>query len=961
MFEAADRIGQRFPFWLFLGYLFTALAGFGLAGLFGIFDAAQLETLLAQGVVPAAGLLFVFWTLFSFQRFITPFTQWLQQHPQGGHAPDYLHRRLQGFSVKFWRHHLLYVLASPLVTWYALSLLGQSLDINSLIQFTLLQLAAAILVGMPSYLYGLNQLGNIAELIVLELVHVRLKTRMLMLTGIIPVTANLLLAGYFWLTAPTANNTALAIPLALIGISVIISWQAVKSIRQALEPFRDLLDRSGASSHANLSKLRPASIDEIGHLTQTLGKVFRRLGDKETHMRAIVDTAAEGIIVINNKGIIDTFNPAAERLFGYLVQEIQGRHMSLLLPDQFETQQTIKPHIEEQEIEAKHRNGSLINVSLRISEMIISNRRMFTCLVGDISLRKSTENELIAADLRYRDLVETAHDLVWSIDNNGCWSYVNNSCKQIYGLQPEEMLGRPVTDFSALGHAEQDQLALSGLLDNEDLYQYETVHVDNDGKQHNLSFNARCHLNEAGEIVNISGTARDITDQKVFHKKLTYQAEHDTLTHLFNRHYFQQELERTMARVARRPDATCALLYIDLDQFKYINDTLGHAAGDRLLIEATQLLQNHVREGDLLARFGGDEFTLLLYNISSSDTLQAADHFRQLFENYTFIEGGKSFNITCSIGIAIIDTSVIDAEEALSHADLACNMAKAQGRNRCKRYDPSDSKKAGMAEDMGWASRVREMLDQDRFHLVYQPIMSLADDQVHDYEVLVRMRCDDGEIILPGGFMPAAERFGLIHSVDRWIVRHALEHLGKLHQRNEPVCFAINLSGKAFEDEELLPLIQDLLDTCGVQPDKVCFEITETSAISNLSAAEQFISSLKTLGCQFALDDFGSGFSSFTYLKHLPIDKLKIDGSFVQGMAHSSVDQAMVRSMNQVAHALGKVTVAEYVENSTTLRLLRNIGVDYVQGNYVGKPREALINIARPADQTLKNIAPAGR
>ena len=959
MFEAADRIGQRFPFWLFLGYLITTLAGYGLAGLFGILDATQLEQLLAQGILPAAGLVFVFWTLFSFQRFITPFTQWLQQHPQGGHAPDYLHRRLQGFSFKFWRFQGLYVLASPIVTWYALNQLGVAIDTVNLVQFTLLQLAAAILIGMPCYLYGVNQLGNIAELIILELVHVRLKTRMLMLTGIIPVTAYLLLADYFWLSNSHASNTALAIPLALIAISIAISWQAVKSIQQALVPFRDLLDRSGASSHANLSTLRPASIDEIGHLTQTLGKVFRRLGDKETHMRAIVDTAAEGIIVISNKGIIDTFNPAAERLFGYLVQEIQGRHISQLIPGQFKSQQPIKPHHEEQEVEAVHRNGTAISVALRISEMIISNRRMFTCMVGDITQRKTAETELVAAELRYRDLVETAHDLVWSIDQHGCWSYLNKSCQQIYGLSTEDMLGKPVTDFSASGHAEQDAQAFSGLSDSEDLYQYETVHMDTKGRQHHLSFNARCHLDSDGKVVSISGTARDITEQKIFHKKLTYQAEHDTLTQLFNRHYFQQELERTVARVSRNPDATCALFYIDLDQFKYINDTLGHAAGDRLLIEATQMLQKHVREGDLLARFGGDEFTLLLYNISAADTQQAADHFRSLFENYTFIENGKSFNLTCSIGIALIDASVIDAEEALSHADLACNMAKAQGRNRCKCYDPSDTNKAGMAEDMGWASRVREMLDQDRFHLVYQPIMSLADDQVQNYEVLVRMRCDDGEIILPGGFMPAAERFGLIHSVDRWIVRNALEHLGRLHQRNEPVCFSINLSGKAFEDEGLLPFIQLLLDEGGVQPDKVCFEITETSAISNLAAAEKFISALKTLGCQFALDDFGSGFSSFTYLKHLPVDKLKIDGSFVQGLANSSVDQAMVRSMNQVAHALGKVTIAEYVEDAATLRLLRTIGVDYAQGNYVGKPREALINIARPVRQMLRSVEPA--
>jgi len=579
--------------------------------------------------------------------------------------------------------------------------------------------------------------------------------------------------------------------------------------------------------------------------------------------------------------------------------------------------------------------------------MEISGKRMFTCMVADISQRKLAERELLDAESRYRALVETAHDLVWSINPAGQWSYLNSSSRMIYGLEPADMLGRPITEFCAQDNIESDRIAFAQLMAGEDLYQHETIHLDHEGNRRHLSFNAKPHLDADGKVVQISGTARDITDQKAFNQILTYQAEHDSLTRLFNRHYFQQELERTVARVSRTPESTCALFYIDLDQFKYINDTLGHAAGDTLLVEVTQLLLKHVREGDLLARFGGDEFTLLLYNISAANVLGTAEHFRQLFENYVFMQDGKSFNVSCSIGVAMIDPFVESAEEALSHADIACNLAKAQGRNRINLYDPAQSNKAGMAEDMGWASRVREMLELDRFQLVYQPIMSLDDDQVQDYEVLVRMVCDDGEIILPGGFMPAAERFGLIHSVDRWIVNRALQQLGRLHSQGEAVRFSINLSGKAFEDDTLLPMIRDVLDNSQIDPSRVCFEITETAAIAKLSQAEKFISSLKSMGCQFALDDFGAGFSSFAYLKHLPVDKLKIDGAFVQGLATSEIDQAMVQSMNQVAHALGKQTIAEYVEDAATLELLRDYGVDYAQGNYIGKPREALMNITR--------------
>ena len=235
---------------------------------------------------------------------------------------------------------------------------------------------------------------------------------------------------------------------------------------------------------------------------------------------------------------------------------------------------------------------------------------------------------------------------------------------------------------------------------------------------------------------------------------------------------------------------------------------------------------------------------------------------------------------------------------------------------------------------------MREMLEHYRFQVVYQPIVSTLDGSVRVYEVLVRMVCDDGKIILPGGFMPAAERFGLIHSVDRWIVKRAIMQLGRLHQSGNRASFSINLSGHAFEDDALLPLIREWLDETGLDPARVTFEITETAAIENLAAAEDFITNLKDIGCQFALDDFGSGLSSFAYLKHLPVDKLKIDGAFVKGMAHSSVDQAMVESMNQVAHALGKVTVAECVENEETLQLLTEMGIDLVQGNYLGHPGE---------------------
>jgi diguanylate cyclase (GGDEF)-like protein/PAS domain S-box-containing protein len=808
----------------------------------------------------------------------------------------------------------------------------------------LLQLSVVALVGLPTYQLALDQIGKLAGHLSLHKIQVSLKSRIMLMGGFVPLLSYTLLINYHWQQTGTLTPGHMAIWLTLVCITGVIALFSVRSVAQALEPVQELIMRNGATLYAELARLQPQSTDEIGFMTQTLGKLSRRLDEQESHMRAVVETAAEGIIVVNRDGLVVTFNPAAERLFGYRASEIRHRPLKWLLPELLGNHNRLQACEAEREVVGYQRNGTAMHVSVRISAMQTASEQLFTCLVADITNRKVAEHRLRDAESRYREMVETAYDLVWTMDTEGRLTYLNRACEDIYGYPSEFMLQHQLHEFRSPDHPPLDRDAITELLLGEDSVQFETVHLDNESKPHFLSFSARSHKDTAGRVISISGTARDITEQKAFQHQLSYHAEHDPLTGMFNRHYFQEELERTVARVARN-DADCALLFIDLDQFKYINDTLGHAAGDRLLVDVAALLSTHVREGDLLARFGGDEFTLLLYNISQQDVLRAADNFRTLCDNYRFTEDGKYYNISCSIGVAMIDNQVMSAEEVLSHADIACNIAKQQGRNRTNLYNPADLDKADMAADMSWASQVREMLEHDRFQLVYQPIVSTGSGDVLDYEVLVRMVCDDGKIILPGGFMPAAERFGLIHSVDRWIVCRAIEHLGTLHANGHRVNFSINLSGKAFEDDGLLPLIQQSLDSSGLDPTWVTFEITETAAIANLAAAEDFITALKDIGCQFALDDFGSGFSSFAYLKHLPVDKLKIDGAFVKGMAHSTVDQAMVESMNQVAHALGKLTVAECVENEETLQILREMGIDRAQGHYIGRPSTFPISV----------------
>ena len=946
-----SRINQRFINWILAGLALTPLLGMSLASIFALQPLRQT----ALSLLPLFILGLLLMASRYFRAWLKPFNDWLADASEARTTPDRLHRYLLAFPRAYWGFFLLYALASPLLALIPLQGPYRLPDTPLLLNLMLIQTASAVLVGLPGYLRALDELGHLTSRLGLAEVQVSLKSKIRLLGGFLPVMGYALLLHYQYLSHGSLEPQQLFLWALLVLSTVAVTHYAIRSISQSLQPVEDVLARSGASTYEELTRLRPQSTDEIGYLTQTLGRLFRRLGDQESHMRAVVDTAAEGIIVVDDKGAIDTFNPAAEQLFGFLAAEIRGKPLGWLLPQLVQNDHT--PPLTQHELETTglHRNGKPLPVSVRVSDMRLRERHMFTCLVADVTKRKQAEDQLMNAEARYRDLVETAHDLVWSMDPEGHWTYLNGASIPIYGQAPNEMIGRHLREFQTAENLERDAEAFRRILAGEELVQYETQHIDHQGQPHHLSFNARAHFDDAGQIIHISGTARDISEQKAFQKQLAYQAEHDSLTGLFNRHYFQQELQRTVARVARH-GAECALFYVDLDQFKYINDTLGHAAGDQLLVEISNMLLAHVRDGDLLSRFGGDEFTLLVYDVGRDQTLKVGENFRQLFEDYTFYYDGKSFNVTSSIGCAIIDHYVESADEVLSHADLACNMAKTHGRNRVQLYDPDDSRKAGMAEDMGWAARVREMLEHDRFQLVYQPIVCVETGHIDNYEVLVRMVCDDGQIILPGGFMPAAERFGLIHSVDRWIVTRAIRQLAEHHRKGGMVGFSINLSGKAFEDELLLPTIQQLLEETQLDPSWLTFEITETAAIANLTAAETFISALKDIGCQFALDDFGSGFSSFSYLKHLPVDKLKIDGSFVQALARESVDQAMVQSMNQVAHALGKKTVAEYVEDETSLTLLRSYGVDFAQGNHIGKPREVLVNLALPPQDNITRL-----
>lgn len=446
--------------------------------------------------------------------------------------------------------------------------------------------------------------------------------------------------------------------------------------------------------------------------------------------------------------------------------------------------------------------------------------------------------------------------------------------------------------------------------------------------------------------------ANDITELRELNDRLSYQASHDELTDLYNRREFERRLAQAITQVDRGgPPA--ALMYADLDQFKLINDTSGHAAGDQLLADLATVLRGQIRPNDTLARLGGDEFGMLMVNATLGDARDSAERLRRSIDGFVFTVDGKSYTITSSIGVVMIEQPVRSLRELLALADTACYMAKEKGRNRVHLHSDIDVETAQRRSEMQWVGRLRGALAENRLRLHYQilkPVRAATPaDGVH-FELLLRLLDDDGTLVQPGAFIPSAERFGLMPRIDRWVVEQAITHFDHLLPDAMPIAqCAINLSGHSVDDESFADFVIELLRVHNVPANKLCFEITETAAISNMTRVVRFMEKLRAVGCRFALDDFGAGMASFGYLKNLPVDVLKIDGSFIQNMQADALSQSIVQAVTDIGHQLGLIVVAEWVSDCRLEQLLEEIGVDYLQGYAVHRPEPVAWGPTAPA------------
>ena len=566
-----------------------------------------------------------------------------------------------------------------------------------------------------------------------------------------------------------------------------------------------------------------------------------------------------------------------------------------------------------------------------------------------ITERKLLEKKLQNSEERYRSLVEATASLIWTTDELGKFVVPQTSW--------ERFTGQPWSEHKDFGWKEKihpdDIDNLLNIWEEAVIKRsfYEaTGRIWKEKTKQWRDFEVR-----AIPIINIDGSLRewvgvvnDISERKIAEEQLTYQASHDNLTGLINRHEFERRTKRLLSS-SKQSNHEHALCFMDLDQFKIVNDSCGHAAGDELLRQLTSVLKDVVRKRDTLARLGGDEFGVLMEHCSLDAAHRVATSLHTAIQDYEFSWESHMFKVSVSIGLVAITETTPSVIELLKDADAACYMAKEKGRNRIHVYHAEDTEMVQRHGEMQWVERLQKALEEDRFLLYAQAIVPLGSNTNKHYEILLRMVDDNDDIILPGAFLPAAERYNLVSNIDYWVIKHAFSVLANnLEFLNQIEFCSINLSGQSLTDSKILELIVDQLDESRIDGNKMCFEITETTAISNLSSAMKFISTLKDLGCQFALDDFGSGLSSFAYLKNLSVDYLKIDGMFVKDIADDPIDYAMVKSINEIGQVMGMKTIAEFVENDTIKGMLEEISVDFAQGYGIEKPQ--------PFDEIISNL-----
>ncbi|ABW26447.1 bifunctional diguanylate cyclase/phosphodiesterase [Acaryochloris marina] len=730
----------------------------------------------------------------------------------------------------------------------------------------------------------------------------------------------------------------------------------VDEIRQALKNDQtfegEILNyRKMGQPFWNLLRIKP--------LTNAQGEVHFLVGiqtditqQKETEERlrqyeTIFNSAGSYMALVDTCYEYLAANPQYTEKFHKATTEISGQSMAKVHGQPF-FQEIIKPDLDRcfsgEKVRRQHWVPSLDEARYFDIEYV-PFRNQQEQIIGaaisarDITVLKDTEEALRESQQRFHDFAAIGADLFWETDAELRFTYLSEQHCSLTGSPIEAWIGKSCLDFYAVfkptawDHLNQTLDALEPF----DI-EIECQHLD--GNARVLRSIGKPVFSPQGVFCGYRGIGRDITEAHSLSQQLTHQATHDSLTGLVNRREFEHQLGQIIEEKQSNP-IQHALCFLDLDQFKIVNDTVGHLAGDALLKQVADLLQAHIRQTDILSRLGGDEFGLLLKNCSLEKARIVTENLISELSQFRFIWEGQLFKIGASIGIVPITADTDNLTLLFAKADVACYSAKDRGRNRVHLYHAQAQGVTEQHSELMQVATIRKALEESRFRLYYQPIVPLDTETKIPvcYEILLRLQDTDGKILSPNSFLPAAERYGLMLEIDKWVIENVLIKYGAYFQSQENTRISINLSGSSLDDDALLDFIQTQLNKTQLEPHKICFEITETVAISNFKQAIQCIEKIKEFGCHFALDDFGSGFSSFSYLKRFPIDYLKIDGSLVRDMVEDATHQVMVSAINQICRAMHIKTIAEFVENGDTIVALEQIGVDYLQGYAMGKPQ----------------------
>ncbi len=637
---------------------------------------------------------------------------------------------------------------------------------------------------------------------------------------------------------------------------------------------------------------------------------------------------------------------AAIFIIGFLLQRILRRVLTVPFERMIHTAEDFKLGNEDARFDESGHDefgylGGFINNAI---ESILSQQ---TKLVNALDKVSISQTELNIEKERAEVTLYSIADSVITVDVDGRVLFINPAAEKLLAIASESVTGisyseivNVVTDSS---EQPPEKDILQECFDTNSVVKFpeQASIVNRDAVMIAVEATISPMKYETGDLMGAVIVIQDVSKTRKLTRQLSYQASHDMLTGLYNRRKFEDHLAEILFNVVEE-NREHVLLYLDLDQFKIVNDTCGHIAGDELLQQLPVLFQKVLRSGDLVARLGGDEFGVLLENCNLNQASIIADKVREAVKGFRFVWQDRTFEIGVSIGVVVINESNTEMGHIMSSADVACYAAKDAGRNRVHVYEVSDEAVSERYGEMHWTSRITKAMEENRFKLYQQTIVGITNNSVEHVEVLLRMIDEDGKVIPPGAFLPAAERYNLMVGIDRWVISEVFKTITEGNMckscNGDFNIISINLSGDSLSDESLLSFIMSEREKYNVPLECICFEITETVAIRNLKEAISLINELTKHGCRFALDDFGSGLSSFAYLKTLPVHYLKIDGSFVRDVSRDAIDKAMVRSIQQVGKAMNLLTIAEWVEDAETLEVLKELGIDYAQGYYLGKP-----------------------